>query len=59
MKPGYDKVVMLDGRVFWTRDDWATVYLSKPGQTRSMKVVDKEEADLARFLAVAQASASA
>ena len=48
-------VEMVDGRVYVTPDNWATVFIKRNGRVRL--VTDKQEADLTRFIAVAQASA--
>lgn len=53
-----DQVEMVDGRVYSTTDGWETVYVSQRGG-KKRKVTDKDEADLARYLAIAQSSASA
>ena len=47
---------MIDGRTYYSFDNWQTVWLSRGGY-RS-RVTDRKEADLARFLAASQASAS-
>ena len=51
-----ETVQTVDGRIFWSRDNWATVYLIQRGKQRKL---GGKEADLARFLAVAQSSAGA
>lgn len=51
-----EEIEMLDGRVFFTNDNWATVYLKKDGRVR---LVIGKAADLARYLAIAYSSASA
>jgi hypothetical protein len=52
---GKDEVEMIDGRVYWTDDNWTTVNL-KLANGKS-KVITGQDADLARFLAIAQSSA--
>lgn len=50
-----ETVEMVDGRVFYSDDNWQTVYLIRPsGKT---KLLTGKEADLVRFIAVAQSSA--
>ena len=51
-----DEIEMLDGRVFFSTDNWVTVYLKQDGRVR---LVTGTKADLARYLAVAASSASA
>lgn len=49
--PANAKVVeMVDGRVYYSTDNWLTVYLVKPGG-KPRKLTGKE-ADLARFIAI-------
>jgi hypothetical protein len=49
-----ETVEMADGRVYYTDDNWQTVYVQvREGRARKLK---GKEADLARFLAVAQSS---
>lgn len=51
-----EAVEMLDGRVYFSRDGWATVWLiEKDGITK--RLLRGDEADLGRFLAAAQSSA--
>ena len=50
-----EEVEMLDGRVFFSTDNWETVYLKRGGRVR---LVIGSEADLARYLAIAHASPS-
>lgn len=52
-----ETVEMLDGRVYSTDDSWQTVYLTLPGG--KPKKVTGRDADLARFLAVAQSNSGA
>jgi hypothetical protein len=55
---GAETVEMVDGRVYFSTDNWATVYRLWRGNSHRWRIVtDKQEADLARFLAVAQSSA--
>ncbi|MER8619212.1 hypothetical protein NKG99_20635 [Mesorhizobium sp. M1409] len=54
-KPKRETVEMVDGRVYFSDDNWTTVHVIPPGgQPRR---VTGKAADLARFLAVAQSSA--
>ena len=41
---------MVDGRVYFTDDNWITVWLMKRGTSHRM-VLNKQEADNVRFLA--------
>jgi hypothetical protein len=50
-----ERVEMVDGRTYYSDDNWTTVYLIRPSGKR--RLVAGKEADLARFLAVAQSSA--
>ncbi|MCZ8545040.1 hypothetical protein OOJ09_12675 [Mesorhizobium qingshengii] len=50
---GAEKVEMVDGRVYYSTDNWHTVYLVKDGKARKL---NGKEADLARFLAISQGS---
>ncbi|MBZ9856721.1 hypothetical protein LB566_23295 [Mesorhizobium sp. CA13] len=45
------KVEMVDGRVYYSTDDWHTVFIVEPGRAKARKL-SGEEADLARFLAL-------
>jgi hypothetical protein len=45
---------MLDGRIYETEDNWQTVWLLRDGKRSK---VTGRDADLVRFLAVAQSSA--
>lgn len=55
-KPKREVLEMLDGRVFFSTDNWQTVWQSR-GLGRSHRcVTDKQEADYVRFLVVAQSS---
>lgn len=56
MKPpvGAETVEMVDGRIFWSLDNWATIYvINASGRCRQ---VAADKIDLVRFLAVAQSS---
>jgi hypothetical protein len=57
MKPpkGAETIEMVDGRIFFSRDNWQTTYVIKPGSDRARKV-PRRQADLVRFLAVSQSS---
>lgn len=64
MKPAkHETIEMIDGRVYLSDDNWQTIWLRKPTKWKPghwspcQKITDKEEADLVRFLAVAQSSA--
>ena len=64
MKPRRDAVEMVDGRLYWSDDNWQTVWKRRAGhwadgfaKTPSRKVTGRE-ADLARFLAITQSSAA-
>jgi len=48
-----ERVEMVDGRVYSTVDGWETVFVSRRGG-RKHRVTSKQEADLARFLAMMQ-----
>jgi hypothetical protein len=50
-----ETVEMVDGRVYYSDDNWTTIYIMRPSGKR--RRVEGREADLARFLAVAQSSA--
>ena len=54
---GAETVEMVDGRVYYSTDSWATVYVVAPGG--KARRITGRAADLARFLAVSQSSASA
>jgi hypothetical protein len=43
------EVEMVDGRVYFSDDNWATIWLRRRGKTRR---VTGHEANLARFLAI-------
>ena len=53
---GAETIELLDHTVYWSRDNWQTIFEIKPGADRSRKVRD-DRSHLVRFLAVAQASA--
>jgi hypothetical protein len=52
---GEDRVDCIDGRSYFTDDNWTTVWL-QPAKGKARKITG-QDADLARFLAVAQSSA--
>lgn len=52
-----ETVEMVDGRVYYSDDNWHTVYKAALGGLGGGRVVTGKEADLARFIAVAQSSA--
>lgn len=49
-----EQVETVDGRIYFSDDGWETVY-RRLDRTALERVTDKEEADLARFLAITQA----
>lgn len=51
-----ETIEMLDGRVYFSDDNWQTVFRQRRDDSRH-RVVTGKEADLARFIAVAQSSA--
>jgi hypothetical protein len=53
-----ETVEMADHRVFFSTDGWKTVWQERGLGRSHRKVLDKQEADLIRFLAVSQHSAS-
>ena len=62
MKAAREAVEMVDGRLYWSDDNWETVWKRRAthwadgfAKTPSTKVTGRE-ADFARFLAVSQAS---
>jgi hypothetical protein len=50
---GVETLEMLDGRLYYSADNWQTIYLARLGKVS--KVPDNR-ANLIRFLAVSQAS---
>lgn len=58
-QPGREILEMLDGRVFFSDDNWKTIWQARgmPNGRSHRKLIDKHEADKVRFLAVAQSSA--
>lgn len=46
---GAKTIEMVDGRVYYSLDNWHTVYVVERGKARKLS---GEEADLARFLAI-------
>lgn len=54
-----ETVEMLDGRKYFSDDNWQTIWQARgmPNGSSHRKILDKQEADLVRFLAVAQSSA--
>lgn len=58
-----ETIEMVDGRVYISDDNWTTIWMRKPTgwkpghMSPAQKITDKAEADLVRFLAVAQSSA--
>jgi len=53
-EPPRERVEMVDGRVYFTYDHWTTVFVKSP--SGKVRVLTGKDADLARFLAVAQSS---
>lgn len=49
-----ERIDMLDRRVFWSTDNWTTVFVQKPDDETSRRLTGRA-ADRARFLAIAQA----
>lgn len=54
-KPTEKRLEMLDGRIYFTFDNWVTVFQQKGNQSTQ---VTGEEANLIRFLGTAQETAS-
>lgn len=55
MKPKRKRetVEMVDGRVYFSDDGWETVWrVQRSGRMTRSRLADKDEADLARFLAM-------
>lgn len=50
-------VEMADHRVYFSTDNWKTVWQERGLGRSHRKVLDKDEADRVRFIAVAQSSA--
>lgn len=56
-KASRETVEMVDGRIYYSDDNWQTIYRKhRRDRLRIFPVLDKQEADLARFLAVSQSS---
>lgn len=53
-----ETVEMVDGRLYASDDNWETVWLSRGGRNHR-RVLDKQEADLVRYLAACQSRATA
>lgn len=47
-----EEVEMVDGRVYFSDDNWVTVYKARFGGLGGGRPVKGREADLARFLAI-------
>jgi hypothetical protein len=56
-KPKREKVELIDHRVFFSTDNWKTIWQERGLGRSHRKVLDKEEADMVRFIAIAQSSA--
>ncbi|TPJ33702.1 hypothetical protein [Mesorhizobium sp. B2-8-3] len=58
-KPKREYLEMLDGRKFFSEDNWHTIwqYRGHTNGSSHRKVLDKGEADRIRFLVIAQGSA--
>lgn len=54
---GAETVEMVDGRVYYSTDNWQAIWLIRPHYEVATKVRDRRKADLIRFLAVSQSSA--
>lgn len=52
-----ETVEMLNGIIYWSRDNWQTIYAFTPSTKRSRKVAAGVASDRVRFLAVSQSSA--
>ena len=59
MKHKRETVEMADGRLYFSTDGWKTVWLMRGMGRSHRKVLDKQEADMARFIAIAQTRATA
>ena len=55
---GAETIELIDHTVYWSRDNWQTIFEIRPGADRSRKL-PVSQANLVRFLAIAQASAGA
>jgi len=53
-KPKRETLDMLDGRKFFSDDNWKTIWQARgmPNGSSHRKIIDKQEADKIRFLAV-------
>jgi len=51
-KPKRETLEMVDGRVFFSTDNWATIWQSRGLGRSHRKILDKQESDHIRFLAV-------
>ena len=52
-----ETVEMVDGRIYFSDDNWETVWKMRRGTSHRI-VKDKAEADLARYLAITQEHAA-
>lgn len=54
-KPQRQKIEMLDGRKYFSDDNWLTIWQFRgmPNGSSHRKVLDKQEADMVRFIVVA------
>lgn len=50
-----DLLEMLDGRVFWSDDNWQTIW-ARSRDGKRWKQVPADSVDLVRFLAISQSS---
>lgn len=57
-KASRETVEMVDGRIYYSDDNWETVWKKRLGGLGGGRPAIGKEADLARFLAVSQSSAS-
>lgn len=57
-RPKRETLEMLDGRVFFSDDNWATIWQRRgmPNGSSHRKIIKKDEADKIRFLVIAQSS---
>jgi len=57
-KPKRETLEMLDGRKFFSDDNWATIWQARgmPNGSSHRKIINKKEADKIRFLVIAQSS---
>jgi hypothetical protein len=58
-KPPRETLEMLDGRKYFSDDNWTTIWQSRgmPNGSSHRKIINKAEADKIRVLVIAQSSA--